>query len=249
MPLYSPSTAGGAPTDVAYVVGASDASLSGELVLGTAVNMSGLLAARPAPGTAGRTYYVTDDDGGTLFRDTGVSWVAIAPGITEAPANHATRHMPGGADAWTKLARKTANESVTSSTTLQADNDLFFAIAANEVWLWDALLLFDAPVAGDAKIQWDGPAGASAVWGSHGPKTGDDTSIGNIAVKGAGLGTGESLPFGTMGAGVTATVLVKGIVTNGATPGTFELLWSQNTINGTATILKAGSFLYAIRIA
>jgi hypothetical protein len=68
---------GGAPTTSQYVVGAADATLTNELVLGTSVIMSGTLAARPAASLAGREYFATDDNGGTLYRDSGSAWVAI----------------------------------------------------------------------------------------------------------------------------------------------------------------------------
>ena len=61
----------------------SESGLTAEYVLGTAVIMSGLTAARPASAKAGLLYYATDDDGGTLFRDNGSSWVQITRGQTE----------------------------------------------------------------------------------------------------------------------------------------------------------------------
>lgn len=63
---------GGAPTNATYVTLTANASLTAEAVLGSAVIMAGLAAARPAAGTAGRLYYATDTD--TLSRDNGVSW-------------------------------------------------------------------------------------------------------------------------------------------------------------------------------
>ena len=79
-----------APVDATYVVSSANATLTAELVLGTDVIMAGALAARPAAGTAGRLYLVTDDDGGTLFRDTGAAWVQVSKGVTEA-AGHTIR--------------------------------------------------------------------------------------------------------------------------------------------------------------
>ena len=43
---------------------------------------NGLLAARPAAGTAGAWYFATDVAGGTLYTDNGSAWVAVAPGVT-----------------------------------------------------------------------------------------------------------------------------------------------------------------------
>lgn len=43
---------------------------------------SGTLVARPAAGVSGRYYFATDVQGGTLYLDSGVSWSAIAPGVS-----------------------------------------------------------------------------------------------------------------------------------------------------------------------
>jgi hypothetical protein len=40
----------------------------------------GLLAARPAASARVGFYYATDDNGGTLYRSNGTTWLAIAPG-------------------------------------------------------------------------------------------------------------------------------------------------------------------------
>lgn len=69
--------AAAAPDSATYVTMAAEAGLSAEAVLGTAVIMAGTLAARPAAATAGRLYFATDDNGGTLYRDTGAAWTQI----------------------------------------------------------------------------------------------------------------------------------------------------------------------------
>jgi hypothetical protein len=66
----------GAPSNASYVTLAAEGKLAGEAVLGSAVVMSGLLAARPAFGTAGRLYLGTDTD--LVYRDTGGAWETFA---------------------------------------------------------------------------------------------------------------------------------------------------------------------------
>ena len=41
----------------------------------------GLLAARPAPGVAGRYYMATDQNGGTFYGDNGSAWVQLGAGV------------------------------------------------------------------------------------------------------------------------------------------------------------------------
>ncbi len=44
--------------------------------------IKGTLAERPAAGQAGRLYFASNDDGGTLTRDNGVAWEDVARGLT-----------------------------------------------------------------------------------------------------------------------------------------------------------------------
>lgn len=48
------------------------------------ITAAGLLGARPSPSVAnaGQLYFATDDNGGTLYRSTGSSWVRIAKGLS-----------------------------------------------------------------------------------------------------------------------------------------------------------------------
>lgn len=49
---------------------------------------SGLLANRPAAGNPGALYVATDVSGGTLYLDSGASWLQVASGVTaQAPQN------------------------------------------------------------------------------------------------------------------------------------------------------------------
>lgn len=84
----SPAGGSGAPVGAQYITAAADATLTNELVLGSAVIMSGVLGSRPAFGTAGRLYYATDDNGGTFYRDTGSAWQQIGPATTHSLTSH-----------------------------------------------------------------------------------------------------------------------------------------------------------------
>jgi hypothetical protein len=53
--------------------------------------------------------------------------------------------------------------------------------------------------------------------------------------------------FGVSASATATMILLKGVVVNGATPGNVQLVWAQNTSNGTATIVLANSYLTAIR--
>jgi hypothetical protein len=57
--------------------------------------VTGLLASRPAAGTAGRWYVATDVNGGTAYVDTGVAWVQVAASVTGASAQLFRSYLAG----------------------------------------------------------------------------------------------------------------------------------------------------------
>lgn len=216
--------------------------------VGAAIVMRGALAARPAPGISGRIYNVTDDDGGTAFYDTGASWVQVAPGITEAPAPHGfATHGPNGSDTWAKFARATVDESVTSSIVLQDDNELFFGVAANEVWKFWADIHYEAVSGGGITMGWTVPVGASGRWASHSLNLTATTNTDTLIVKSAAAIT-DSLSAGGAG-GADLVSLVSGLLVCGANGGTLRLQFCQRTSSATPTIRFAHSTLCAMRVA
>src|SRR4051812_21653463 len=66
------------------VLGFEHPAAPGGLVLGPHVVMGGALATRPVAGLPGRLYLATDDNGGTLYRDSGAAWVQAA-GVVNSP--------------------------------------------------------------------------------------------------------------------------------------------------------------------
>lgn len=73
----------------------------------SAIHNVGVIGARPAAGAANNGYFylATDDDGGTMYRSNGATWVQVGKGVTEAPTAHASTHLSGGTDAlaWTQI--------------------------------------------------------------------------------------------------------------------------------------------------
>lgn len=142
--------------------------------------------------------------------------------------------------------RKTADQSVTSSTALVDDTHLQFAIAANEVWSGQLTLFTTGSTAGDVKYAFNVPASAVGVWGSISP---------NQSIAGATDTTRWEAftAFGdaTLAAPGTLTTPTVGMlyfyVENAGTAGTFKLRWAQLTSSGTATTLLKGSNLIAWR--
>ena len=174
--------------------------------------------------------------GRIFIKSDGVYFVDDA-GIETGPF---AESAPGASDK--VVAYKTANESVTSSTTLQNDDHLLFAVAANEVWVARFYLIGNAATTGDVKIAWTVPAGATLLWNAHGLGEGV-TSIEGAHKFAGSSSSGAAQTFG--GSGFTFGIHGSIYVANGSTAGNVQLQWAQGTSSGTATTMFAGSHLVA----
>jgi len=142
-------------------------------------------------------------------------------------------------------AYKGADESVTSSTTLQNDDALFVTVLANSTYLWVMYLDYEGGTgsSSDLKVAWSLPSGTTlrATW------IGLNSSGGNTAsLRGTESTTAT---FQSNGAGSSRAVLFTGTLNVSSTPGNMQLQWAQNTSNGTATKVHAGSVLALWQIA
>jgi hypothetical protein len=137
----------------------------------------------------------------------------------------------------TKLADETQNNVNNPTATLQADDELFFSIGANETWNYRFLLHITMNATPDIKFSVTAPTGATCVNGFSDNE--NAISVANVA---CGVSSGNI-------AGVTATDVyeVSGSITNGSTAGTVTLNWAQNTANAANTIVRAGSYIEASR--
>lgn len=140
--------------------------------------------------------------------------------------------------------RKTANESVTSSTTLQDDDELFVSVAANFTYEVSCMLKYDGATTGDFKIQWNVPASATFDYSILRLQTGasDATAV--------ALDYGQEnvdMVMGAIGSGTTATAMILGTLIVAGTAGTFGLKWAQGTSSATATRILTRSMLVARR--
>jgi len=137
------------------------------------------------------------------------------------------------------LVRKTADESVTSSATLQNDDHLLLAVGASEVWEFEAFILTtSASQTPDIKLTFTVPTGATISWVGNSV---DNTAVSNFLPVTAS-GTAIAPPIA---ANFTTIVRIRGVVETGSTSGNLQLQWSQNQSNNNAVTVKANSFLKA----
>jgi hypothetical protein len=148
---------------------------------------------------------------------------------------------------WHLIARKTADESRTSNTTFTDDAHLSLAVAANEVWQFQYMLITQGSTAGDFKFQWTFPAGAiasvnSTLVGTTGANT---TYILDSGTSPLGPVTGD----GTASATSPRIVWIAGFIINGGSAGNFTLQWAQNSSSATASTLRTNSALWGAKLA
>lgn len=141
-------------------------------------------------------------------------------------------------------ARKSADETVTTSTTLQNDDELFVAVNANGIYEFRLFLDYNSSTTADIKIGWTLPSGATMTYVQNGL---DASSTTNLGAQNLGPLTQASNPvFGGTGGDTVAIPL--GMLVVGANAGTMQLQWAQSTSSG-STIVRAGSHLIVRQLA
>ncbi|MFI7707599.1 hypothetical protein [Nonomuraea sp. NPDC049480] len=144
-----------------------------------------------------------------------------------------------------QVARKTATESVTSSTSPQVDDHLSMTLNANTNYWLDGLLLTDGAAAGDFRLQWIVPSG-TIRWLANGLQSATAATV-DIVDRNWKVGATTTI-MGTVASGTTTAVHVAGIIRVSSTGGTFRLEWAQGTSSATATRLFANSFIRCVRM-
>jgi hypothetical protein len=163
----------------------------------------------------------------------------------------ATNDVPSASDfnVWLTnilYARKTADTSRASTTTVTDDPHLTVPVAINSEYQFELMLNYDAVTAADLKYQINTPAGCSFAAAEH--------SLTSVAASPSDdLLTPRSIngdgPAGGLGAGTICALHVMGVLVVGGTAGNCKIQWAQNTSSGTSTILKTNSFMVLRRVA
>ena len=136
--------------------------------------------------------------------------------------------------------RKSADESLTSNAVLQDDDELLFAIGANETWVFQLNLIYTTLATPDIQIAVTAPSGATCDYAGGGIDMAD--GAGSTTCGGAVAVTGGS-------ATANSPLYVYGAIVNGSTAGTVRLQWAQNTSNSNTTTIHQGSSVSAFRVS
>jgi hypothetical protein len=137
---------------------------------------------------------------------------------------------------------KSANQTISNTTTFVNDADMRIAVAANSIYEFHVFIRYSSPLGADWKSSFTVPAGASAHFSRYGNDIGgtfggpadfNDTSVCTSA--GPGVATIININF-------------FGNVVTAGTAGNLVFQWSQQTAVAANTILYQNSYLSARRI-
>lgn len=147
--------------------------------------------------------------------------------------------------------QKPSDQSVTNSTVNVNDTALLLALEANATYVVSGILSYSAHQDGDIRMGWTVPSGGTFQWLCHAQNAGGTTGISTgvvVDMQNAGAGT---FPLGgadTSNATVM-TGLLSGRIVTSATAGNLQLNWAQRVSHATASIMRAGSWVLAQRVA
>lgn len=142
--------------------------------------------------------------------------------------------------------QKAGTESVTSSTTMQNDDDLFLDLEPGLYWVWlIATATGISASAQDIKTTWTTTGTITIIGrGVLGPQEGT-TDNSNTAMRHQALSGSSSPSFGMT---TTATAINEWLLVECTVAGRLQLQWAQQTSNGTATTLSASSRLLCLPV-
>lgn len=157
----------------------------------------------------------------------------------------------GGAGDFTVSVTKTVDDTVTNSTTLTDDSELFFStVAAESVWLIEGLLVYSSNDA-NADFKFDFSVGGATAYGSFRV---DGISSGDVALSTATMTVfNQANPSAAQAVAGDAGGSVRGVNFRGimkfSSNTNFRIRFAQNTLTAAKDAkLKAGSILRAKRL-
>lgn len=129
---------------------------------------------------------------------------------------------------------KASDESVTSSTTLQNDDDFTFTATANGIYLMELLLYVVTATTPDFKFGWSVP----------GSGTVDGLVVQQNSATAVQPTTEAAATSPLISSGTDMYLLISAVYqADGTTFGAVNFQWAQNTSDGTAATVKTGSLM------
>ena len=184
---------------------------------------------------------------------TGTLYFVTDEAVTERSSGSAWQTYGGSGLFDTVFVRKSADESLNTSATLQADDALLFAVGASETWIFEFHVVYLGNTTGDFRCGLKFPTTPTEIsyYIDGIIATGaNDALAGFAGDRGLTHATADAVGGAILGADTNKSVArLTGFVRNSTNAGNVVLWWAQGTSNGTDTTVKAGSWVYARRVA
>jgi hypothetical protein len=169
------------------------------------------------------------------------------PDCTDAAGNHlnytqSTNAFSCGTSAsgFETIVRKTADETVNNSITLQDDDQLLFAVEANSFYIFTLFVTYNSSTVADWKWNFSVPASTTGRRKSDVLASGA-TSCGGSTTLASNVITQEVNSIG--GTASDCENVITGQVATSGTAGNVTFRWAQNTAEVSNTIVRANSYL------
>ena len=133
---------------------------------------------------------------------------------------------------------KTADVSISSDATLNDDASLLFAVAANEKWQFEGLIVFASGSAPDFQFAFTGPAGSVGAYTAH---IYADAGTALLAAEVADA-LGSAIPV-LVASSANHMIRFWGAIANGGNAGNLTFQWAQNSSVASSTTVHAGSYI------
>lgn len=145
---------------------------------------------------------------------------------------------------------KGSDEGVTNSATLQDDNELSWAVLANEAWFFQLLILYTTDATGDIKFDLRHSANTcNWVYRYLGSDATNNLILASSGIKDNSVQDTTDIAAGGGALNITRFILIEGYVFVGNN-GTISLRFAQNTqTSGQTATVKAGSRLALRKLA
>lgn len=159
------------------------------------------------------------------------SGTATVDGTASSTWYSGVREAGGGNYGWDQIAKVSTDQS-TTATSVTAITDLALALAANSLYEFEAVLIFNSSSTAGVKAAINGPASATAsfVLNAEGSTT-------QIATAQHTLNTLNATAFGTVGSGSDVVCWINGFIKTGATAGNLQAQMAKVT-SGTCIARK-----------
>lgn len=138
--------------------------------------------------------------------------------------------------------------TVNASTTLVDATGVDVALDADSLYILDGYISYVSGATPDIKFAWTIPAGMTGHWAMYMQTSSATASVGSIDARHATSFTTALAAAGSGSFSSRMACLPRAYLDTAGTAGTLQLQFAQNTSDASDTIVKAGSWIRALKV-